>query len=101
MTTTTATTPLVQASVAIAVLGLRQLLRAICAARPDGDELLALCARSHVRIVIDEELGLLEFIKIGADGEPDGSLDAVILSHAHGNFGALMSLSQFENLTVQ
>jgi hypothetical protein len=84
------TTPTLQAKTARAVVALRELAIEVCAARPDGVELLATLQAGYVRIVVDERLGVLELVRM-RDDEPEW-LETISIDPKEPVFGALASL---------
>jgi hypothetical protein len=91
------TTPTLQEKTARAVMALRELAYAVCAARADGVSLLATLKDNHVRIVIDERLGLLELVRMRGD-EPEW-LETISINPADPLFGALASLALAQTVT--
>lgn len=89
----------VQIAAGAAIQALRRLVDAIADERLDGEEFRQTVGDRHIRIVIDEALGVLEFVTIGENGAPEESLEAVIINPALPTFGALLSMSDFSSLT--
>jgi hypothetical protein len=74
------------------LITLRELMIAICAARPDGGQLLKTLETGQIRIVLDGPLGLLEFRRVLPDGDDEWLETMSVNLHDAATFGALLSL---------